>query len=363
MRGVSSIVGRYEGVDLLHAFNGVAALKYEGADISGRLLLSNLDSGGPAPDFLLSLSESVRLTNARWMRKLLQLASGTTALIADSNAAHGIVSNASAVAAEVPKAFTVDFHADRQWTLSYRSQSLLHVEAGEAKLPGEAISRERFKDQVERLFAGNADLDGEALWQTFQATIRLGQGHMVVIAADAATEAGRLAKQGTRIKPVPATLSLLEGACRIDGTALVDVRGHCHAIGVILDGVAQPECTPSRGARYNSAVRYVANSNQPRMAIVVSDDATLDIIPLLRPRVEAAAIEQAVAAYETATADNYHRPRLFLDEHRFYLNAQQCDRVNAAINRLDALPREVGVIYLGLNPFKPDPAMNESYLK
>ena len=363
MRGVAAIVGRFGEVDLLQAFNSVAALKYEGADASGRLVLAGLDESRLAPEFLLRLAEPVRFTKSRWIRKLLQLASGPTSLVADAVAVLGIVSNPDELAINAETAFTVEFPADRQWTLAYRSRQLLHVEAGEARLPTEPISYERFKDQVERLFASSGELDADALWRIFQATLGLGRGHMVVIAEDAGKEAVRLSKQGTQIDPVPATNRLLEKACRIDGTVLVDARGYCHAIGVILDGAAQSDCTPSRGARYNSAVRYVADSLSARMAIVVSDDATLDIVPLLRPRIEAAAIEHALAAYETATHDNYHLPRLFLDEHRFYLNPGQCERANAAIRRLDAMPKEVGVIYLGLAPFVPNPEMNESYLR
>lgn len=363
MRGVSAIIGRFGEVDLLQAFNEVAALKYEGADANGRLVLASADYKNAAPEFLLRLAEPVRLTKSQWIRKLLQLASGSTALVADAVAVTGIISNAEQLATTADPAFTVNFPADRQWALSYRTQQMIRVEAGEAQLPTEPISYEQFKDQVERLFAASDDLDADALWRIFQATLALGRGHMVVIAADAAQEAVRLSRQGTQIEPTPATKRLLEQACRIDGTVLVDVRGCCHAIGVILDGTAQPECTPSRGARYNSAVRYARASASPRMAVVVSDDATLDIVPLLRPRVEAAAIERALTAYETATRDNYHLPRLFLDEHRFYLNPEQCDRANAAIMRLDAMPRELRVIYLGLDPFVPHPDMNESYLR
>ena len=363
MRGVSAIVGKFGEVDLLLAFNSVAALKYEGANASGRLVLASLDESKSAPEFLLRLTEPVRLNKSRWIRKLLQLASGSTSLVADAVAVLGIVSNPDELAANAERAFTVELPADRQWTLAYRSQQLLHVDAGKARLPTEPISYERFKDQVERLFGSSGDLDADALWRIFQTTLGLGRGHMVVIAEDAREEAARLSKQGTQIEPVPASNHLLEQACRIDGTVLVDVRGYCHAIGVILDGTAQPECTPSRGARYNSAVRYVADSSTARMAIVVSDDTTLDIVPLLRPRIEAAAIEHALAAYETATHDNYHLPRLFLDEHRFYLNPEQCERANAAIRRLDAMPKEVRVIYLGLDPFVPNPDMNESYLR
>ncbi len=99
------------------------------------------------------------------------------------------------------------------------------------------------------------------------------------------------------------------------------------------------------------------------MAIVISDEATLDIVPLLRPRVQATLIERNLSAYEAASSENYHLPRLFLDNHRFYLDAAQCERANAAIRRMDAMPREGRVIYLGLSEFEPDPDMNKSYLK
>lgn len=84
------------------------------------------------------------------------------------------------------------------------------------------------------------------------------------------------------ITPVLVTPELLARASRIDGGLLLDPAGHCCAIGVVLDGEASDDCQPSRGARYNSAVRYVHGSPSRRMAIVYSDDQTLDVVPLLR---------------------------------------------------------------------------------
>jgi hypothetical protein len=77
MYHISAIVGGYEGFYLFHAFNNLAALKYEGIDASSRLILANLQNGATAAEFLLKLSEPVRLSKSRWMRKLLQLAFGS----------------------------------------------------------------------------------------------------------------------------------------------------------------------------------------------------------------------------------------------------------------------------------------------
>ena len=50
-------------------------------------------------------------------------------------------------------------------------------------------------------------------------------------------------------------------------------------MGVILDGKSRPNRgTPTRGARYNSAVRYVESSPYPCLAVVVSEDGMVDIV-------------------------------------------------------------------------------------
>jgi hypothetical protein len=360
MYSVSMLIGEYEGLDLFAAFNRIGALKYEGADVKGQLVL--IGSAAKCSSYLLRFAKPVRLNQSRWARKLLHLVTRDAALVGDSKAVYGITVRPNELSAPSSKSFTVEFPGHRQWILSYRSRELLRVDAGEAQLPQEPISYERFTDLVLRIFVNSPDASPKNLWQVFLAMQQQPKGHMVMIAADAAQEAGRLAHQGTRIYPTFLTNDVLERACRIDGTILIDPQGQCHAIGVILDGTASEDCTPSRGARFNSAVRYVGGRSVGRMAIVISDDATIDVIPLLRPRLAAVDIEAALTALASATLDNYHQPRLFLDRNRFYLNAEQCERANEAIRKLDRLPKDVGVIYVGTDPFSPDPLMNDSYL-
>jgi hypothetical protein len=50
------------------------------------------------------------------------------------------------------------------------------------------------------------------------------------------------------------------------------------AIGAILDGLATDAGYPSRGARYNSAIRYVASSSHACLAIVVSEDGMINVV-------------------------------------------------------------------------------------
>ena len=85
---------------------------------------------------------------------------------------------------------------------------------------------------------------------------------------------------------------------------LLDPQGACHAVGVILDGTARSDCTPSRGSRDNSAIRYVGSTDTPRLAVVVSDDGTVDVVPLLRPRIRPSAIESTISAQRGAPEVN-----------------------------------------------------------
>jgi hypothetical protein len=196
---------------------------------------------------------------------------------------------------------------------------------------------------------------------SFNAAIHRGHGSMIVVAADAAEEAKRLTAQGTSIEPTLVTTELLSRVSGIDGTTVLDPHGICHAMGVILDGVATPDRTPSRGSRFNSGLRYVNSGNARRLAIIVADDDTVDIIPLLRPRIKRNDVELNVSKLERATLDNYHKPRNWLEENCFYLNGEQCERVNAALDRIEALPREVGEIVISTPRFEPNALMDDSY--
>src|SRR5690606_7689795 len=123
-----------------------------------------------------------------------------------------------------------------------------------------------------RLFPVSAEDDRQHIWSLFNVAARQKMGSMIVVAEDAESEAARLASQGTHIEPVRMSADLLRQASAIDGSILLDPHGYCHAIGVILDGIANEQCTPSRGSRFNSAMRYVCAGVARRLAIVVSDD-------------------------------------------------------------------------------------------
>lgn len=354
-----AVANRYTYVDLFDRFNLISSLLYEGAEGVGHIVLANPSNA--SIEYMIRFQEPVPFREPRWARKVLQMAAGDVALIADSEQIYGLGRLDPTYDPRLQDAFTIDFLDHYHWELRCGSQVMLRSHYGVPRLPFEVIEMDLFKSNYARLFPQSSQQEQSHIWDLFNVVIRQNRGSMIVVAEDAASEAWRLAQQGTGIKPVRLTEQLLRRVSGIDGTIILDPSGQCHAIGVILDGAANDECTPSRGSRFNSAMRYVHSASAKRLAIVVSDDRTVDIFPLLRPPISRALLESNIAEFEIATLDNYHKARSWLDSHRFYLDALQCTRVNAALDRLQALPRDVGV-YIVTTPFEVDLEWDNSYL-
>jgi hypothetical protein len=351
------IAGERPMLSLFDDVNRLSKAQYEGQRGIGRLILAA--AGDPNVEYVVRLSREVALSDTRWARKLLQMATTETALIVGPESISGLgkLSDLST------SPYCIDLLDHHQWEFRCGEQVLLRSRFGEVQLPQEPIGRERFIDNMRRVFEGIGESSIVRFRSVLDILIRLRHGSSLVIAVDAESEAQRLSRQGTTIVPTPLSRSLIERATEIDGTILADVNGVCHAIGVILDGQASEESTPSRGARYNSVVRYVGAGKASRMAFIISEDRTLDVVPLLRPRLERSRIAAALDELNSATIDNYHRARAFVDEFRFYFNAEQCKIANAALDRIERLPRDVGRIVIITRRLEPHPGMNDSYLK
>jgi hypothetical protein len=355
-----AIERQYMHTDFFDTLNLISSLMYEGAKGIGQLILVNPDND--AVEFLARFAEPVSFHEPRWVRKVLQMATTGVGIIANSQQIYGLGRLKESHNSSAQDAFIVAFIDHYHWELHCGNQVLIRSHYAVPKLPQEPVDKMAFLANYARLFPQSIKDDGVNLWNLLLTQIRQKHGSMIVVAEDAASEARRLSKQGTNIKPTMLTESLFHSVSGIDGTIIIDPSGFCHAFGIILDGEATDQCTPSRGSRYNSSVRYVQSNGPRRLAIVVSDDRTVDIIPRIRGLISLSKIEQYVAAFEMATLDNYHDSRNWLDNHRFYINTEQCDRINCTINRIDNLPKEDGLIYLRMELFEVAPDMDESYL-
>lgn len=99
---------------------------------------------------------------------------------------------------------------------------------------------------------------------------------MVVFAENASDESERLKESGIRIESADmGKEGLVKAVSAIDGAIICDSKGICYSIGTILDGSTSKQADSSRGARYNSAKRYIEQQKEKEkntFIVVVSED-------------------------------------------------------------------------------------------
>jgi hypothetical protein len=124
------------------------------------------------------------------------------------------------------------------------------------------------------------------------------QGTTLIFSDNAASEAARPKCEGSLVTPFEITAENVAAYSLIDGAMLLDPDCRCHAFGVILDGDSiGDKADASRGARYNSALRYYEKRRScgDRLCLVIlSDDGMLDIVPLLKPKVQRDRIDDLI---------------------------------------------------------------------
>jgi hypothetical protein len=348
---------------LYEACNTISTLKYEGEEGVGRLVLARPDHPHILVDVAFTSPVPVRDYGA--VRKLLQLATGPCSLLCDSVAIYGLGRVSEQYDPSAEDVFAVTFRRQFVWELSHAGQPMMRVRFGEPGLVPKEFPEQKLRSDLPRIFKEATPLEVQELVSLVRAVSELNHGAMLVISAAAAEEVERLGMQCTRVQPFKLTKDVLTLVTAIDGAVLVDPSGFCHAIGVILDGATSPQCSPSRGARFNSAVRY-AYGRGDCVAVVKSEDGMFDIFPRLMPQIRRAEIIQALEHLRSlAGSRTVHGKDLgdvvdWLREHAFYLSAEDCEEVNHLLRRAEKHLAE-GQWLFELSEFEPTQEMNESY--
>jgi hypothetical protein len=357
-----AIYEEYAFTNLFETLNLISSLFYEGVHSLGKMIISNPEHTSIV--FSLEFQDPVPISKTRWVRKILEMSSNKFSLIADNEYIYGLGSLVKDYDFSDQKIFIIEFLDHYYWQISCGDIILLQSHYNEPRLYASTGQEELLLDNLNRLYPYTTHNEKQNILNLVLTLTNLNRGSMLVIAEDAKTEVKRLAKLGTPIKPVLLTPDLLEQVSGIDGTVMIDPKGVCFGIGIILDGDAMPECTPSRGSRYNSGVRYVyPTENKKRLAIIVSDDKTVDIVPMLRPMMNLSEIEHNISLLESATLENYHQPRNWIDDNRFYFNQQQCDRVNLALEKVEKSPNEDMQLVIITTKLIPNKDWHNSYLE
>ncbi|WBA43364.1 diadenylate cyclase [Hymenobacter canadensis] len=265
---------------LYDACNGVAALRHEGDEGVGLMLVARRHHPAIVP--VLTLESPIPLRDHRRIRKLLELSEDHTALVSDATDVFGLGYLVSPEDPAYEPLFTVHFTRHYSWELSHNEQVMMKVVSNTPRLPQGRVDAENFARAIVRIFP-YLDTDAVAyLWELTQRATEQTNGTILVISEGAAQEAVRLTRQCFRVAPRLMTPSVLRLVTNIDGAVFVAPDGTCHAIGAILDGLATEKGDSSRGSRYNSALRYVESSRYACLAVVVSEDGLIDLLPPMR---------------------------------------------------------------------------------
>ncbi|GAA4385197.1 diadenylate cyclase [Hymenobacter koreensis] len=265
---------------LYDACNGVAALRHEGIEGHGTMLLARRNHPAVVP--VLTLETPVPLRDHRSVRKLLEMSEGRTALISDATHVFGLGHLVEPTDAAYEPLFTVHFTHHHNWELSHAGHVMMRVVSATPRLPQGRIDELYFTETIRRMWPAMSDATVQLHWELALKATTQPSGTILIISEGAGYEAQRLSRQCFRVAPRFMTPSVLRLVTNIDGAVFIDPYGTCFAIGAILDGLASERGDASRGSRYNSALRYIETSRFPSLAVVVSEDGWIDLLPSVK---------------------------------------------------------------------------------
>jgi hypothetical protein len=350
-RSATMLAGNEMASKLFDGMNRVATTRYESRVGIGSLLLA--DAGSEHVERSITLRAPVAISETRTLRKLLETSSFRgDSLLTDGKEVYGLGRKRADYPEASESVFRLLVLGDGVWELRHAS----------VRLPPE-----RLDDVCGRVFR---EYDSEALWALATSARKAEHGTMLVISERAADEAARLESQALTIEPTWLDDSLVAKVISIDGAVLVDPSGYCHAIGVILDGTANSAGDRSRGARYNSAVKYLASAaDTPTVILLVSEDGMINLLPDLRPRMRRADRDAMLAELRTAAAIEPVHPEHFYKAYRrveakaFYFSREQISEVNALMDdHWERRMAEGANIRMFEAPLRADPEMTDEYL-
>ena len=343
--------------DLFRFVSEVSSLTYERSGAKGHLVVTGRDN--LTNKLRVTIQNPVRLGEARSVRKMLELTDETTALLTDGRSIYGLGETVSA-----PDVARIAIEGHAKWSLSINDTALMKVAYEHATLPKQILDKDLFSDVARRKVGG---VEVERIWDIFQCALDNGHGTTIVVSEDPVSEIERLGQEALATKAEFLEHKDVARLGRIDGAIILGPDGRCYAFGAILDGRATYTGDRSRGARYNSAVRYQRTSRIGTIVIVISDDGTVDLIPRLMPRVSREEVEDAVQVFceysgvEGNEGEEWARRNRQIEELSFYLSEEQCERVNEAYEKEMVSRFESGGAKVIRKPLQPNPDMDESY--
>jgi hypothetical protein len=353
---------------LYDACNTISSLKYEGAEGYGKMVIAKKNH--PNVKITMELEKPIHIKDFRKVRKFLELADNQQLILCDSVLIYGLCRLTGKYNYHEESLFTIKFTKHFHWEVIHHHHIMLAVAFRMPDLYNERINREKFYSSLKRLFLGIDKARLNILWDiTIEAT-KQKHGTILAISSAAQHEAIRLSSQCFKIKPIRINKDIIHQITSIDGAVLIDIDCTCHAIGVILDGIATANGDSSRGARYNSAIRYYEHMEHKAQTVlvVISEDGIIDLIPDLKPQVKHSMINKQLKALTRLSEEKnvehktFNQLMEFFQEYDFYLSEKECNTVNRLRRTIEQRYRNSAEgIRMIWNNLAPHHDMNDGY--
>jgi DNA integrity scanning protein DisA with diadenylate cyclase activity len=358
-------------IDGLHGLyescNMIASLKYEGGEGLGKMAIAKKDHINIR--LTLELEQPIKIKDYRKVRKFLELSTDDSIIISDSALIYGLGEIVGKYNPKEESLFIIHFISHYKWEVLHDNISMLVVIYEQPNIPKEVIDRDKFYSDLSRIFKDINKRQLDDLWEIANQATTQKHGTMLVISDNAQKESARLGKQCFSLRPMKLNSKVISQITSIDGAVLLDRDSICYSIGVILDGLATDKGDSSRGARYNSAIRYYENfKNESALAlIIISEDGMINIIPSLKPQIDHTEIESRIEELtqlnllDKADRVKYYPLINWFEDHRFYLTSDECQIINDTRKDLEKKENEPASIRIVRNDLRPNDEMNDSY--
>ncbi|EHQ24644.1 hypothetical protein [Mucilaginibacter paludis] len=351
---------------LFDACNKLSIARYEGEENQGYLIIS--DKMNVHVELLTTLEAPFNFKEFRRVRKLLQLSNDEIGMVCNTNNVFGLGRISNEYDPALESVFVVRFISIHCWDVLHHGKPILQMRYSLPEFPPETISKSKFFSDAERTFSLATKDDLEHLYDLALTVTNQAKGALLIISNDAQNEAKRLGNQCFPLIPEKLSADTILNLTTIDGGVLIDQHGLVFAYGVILDGVVGKEGDSARGSRYNSAITYHEYKRQISevMVVIVSEDGSVDVIPNLRPQIKHSEIERIISLFESMVntteknVGNFNQIMEWFQNRRFYLTAEECERINKARIKIEENfgIQNVRIVY---DDLMPNSEMNTTY--
>ncbi|MGG2466862.1 tetratricopeptide repeat protein [Paraclostridium bifermentans] len=361
-----NILSESRGDIITHLYE-ISQTPYESKYSKGSILIIdrnkfNLESLNKSKNTLI-LKNRINLTEYKSVRKILAMAESGFVVLSDGRYIYGIINNSDHIDGVISK---VKFTGNHSFIILDQYGKCIAKFKNGKPIIEEALNLEDVRVRIIKLFntevvKGKIKLDIDSIMKIINEIIKQSKGSMLVISNKAQEESKRLRYQSIIVEKIGLEdENIIKSISSIDGSILIDTEGKCQSIGVILDGIACKIGDNSRGARYNSAIKYIyeqtnkitgESKNHKCMAIVISEDGMIDIIDeyeisKLEKRSKLDDYEDTLDELIKEIDENEDNRELVLKRAQIYLNkGEENNALNDYNKLLEMNPKDAYIYY------------------